>query len=173
MIAELQMRCGKPRSVVAAVALLAAIGCPAIALAEPATASDRGFVSKALVAVGRLPADLRDKFGETAINASGMAVDSKSWQRVGDGYRGMIFLLPDRGWNTTGTIDYRPRVHKVSAAFDPAAPGTGAGRPLSETVEMKVIDTILLTEADGQPLTDLVRLEATGCGRPSRTAAGD
>ena len=111
MIAKFRMRCGKPRSFIAVVALIAAIGCPAIAVAQSVTASDRGFVSKGLVAVGRLPTDLRDKFGETAINASGMAVDPGSWQRVGERYRGTIFLLPDRGWNTTGTIDYRPRLH--------------------------------------------------------------
>jgi hypothetical protein len=38
---------------------------PAARCAETATIGDLVFVNKALVAVGRLPSDLRDKFGET------------------------------------------------------------------------------------------------------------
>jgi hypothetical protein len=54
----------------------------------PAQTPDGGFVNKGLVGVGRLPADMKDKFGETFGSGSGVAVDVKSWSRSGDSYRG-------------------------------------------------------------------------------------
>ena len=47
--------------------------------AETVTIGDLVFVNKALVGVGRLPSDLRDRFGETFGSGSGIAVDPKSW----------------------------------------------------------------------------------------------
>ena len=40
-----------------------------------AQSAPNGFVNKGLVGVGRLPADMKDKFGETLGSGSGMAVD--------------------------------------------------------------------------------------------------
>src|SRR6267143_712072 len=101
--------------------LVIAILTPGAARGE-STVSLGGFtlVNKGLVAFGRLPADLRDKLGETFGSGSGMAVDPKSWSRDGASYRGMIYLLPDRGYNITGTIDYRSRLNKLSIVFTPA-----------------------------------------------------
>ena len=39
-----------------------------------------GFVNKGLVGVGRLPAGMKDKFGETFGSGSGVAVDQNSWK---------------------------------------------------------------------------------------------
>src|SRR5690348_1372761 len=75
------------------------------------------LLNKGLVAVGRIPADLRDKFGETFGSGSGMAVDVKSWKRDGAAYSGTVYLLPDRGYNVTGTIDYRSRLNKLSVVL--------------------------------------------------------
>lgn len=106
-----------------------------------------GLVNKGLVAVGRLPADLRDKFGETFGSGSGLAADAKDWARGADGYRGTLYLLPDRGYNVSGTSDYRARLNKVTVTLKPAA---GA-----QSLELKLADTILLTDASGRPLTGL------------------
>jgi hypothetical protein len=106
-----------------------------------------GLASHGLVAVGRIAADTRDKFGETTISSSGLAIDRNAWRRDATGYHGIVYLLPDRGWNTTGTIDYRPRLHKVAISFNPAEP--------KATVTMTLADTILLTDAAGAPLTGL------------------
>ncbi|MEO6243843.1 MAG: hypothetical protein ABIQ12_00290, partial [Opitutaceae bacterium] len=39
------------------------------------------FVNKGLVGVGRVPASLRDRLGETFGSLSGLAVDSRTWRR--------------------------------------------------------------------------------------------
>jgi hypothetical protein len=76
-------------------------------------------------------------------------------------------MLPDRGHNTEGTRDYRARINKLSIIFKPADDPTVV--PVAErqnSVEAKLADTILLTDAAGQPLTGLdpqgVRRAANG-----------
>jgi hypothetical protein len=110
-----------------------------------------GYRNHGLVGTGAIAADQRDKFNETSFSASGLAIDPKSWSKAGDGYQGVFYMLPDRGWNTGGTIDYRPRVHKISIVLKPAKSGT----PNGGSVAVKVLDTILLTDAAGEPLTGL------------------
>src|SRR5262249_29982456 len=92
---------------------LALIGWPPPAPTPPAETvivGDATFVNKALVGVGRLPSDLRDKFGETFGSGPAIAVDPKSWVRTPAGYQGTFYMLPDRGLNVTGTSDYRARI---------------------------------------------------------------
>jgi hypothetical protein len=135
----------------------------AIALLSPnAFAADRVtidghvFVNHGLVGVGRIPADLRDGLGETFGSGSGFAADPKTWIRTSDGYRGDFFLLPDRGYNVAGTTDYRARVYKLSVALKP--PANPAGLPVAErqrSILATLVDTIMLTDAAGQPLTGL------------------
>src|SRR5262245_59593411 len=129
-----------------------------IAWLVPATATRGGetviignltFVNQALVGVGRLPADLRDKFGETFGSGSAIAVDPKSWVRTPAGYQGTFYMLPDRGFNVTGTSDYRARINKLSITFKPLV----AER--QNSVVATLTDTILLTDAAGQSLTGL------------------
>src|SRR5262245_8689625 len=92
---------------------------PAARSAETVTIGDRVFVNKALVGVGRLPSDLRDKFGETFGSGSAIAADPKSWTRTPAGYQGSFYMLPDRGFNVTGTSDYRARINKLFITFTP------------------------------------------------------
>ena len=137
--------------------LVIAILTPGAARGET-TVSLGGFtlVNKGLVAFGRIPADLRDKFGETFGSGSGMAVDPNSWSRSPTGYRGMVYLLPDRGYNVSGTTDYRARLNKLSIVFtpadDPATPSPAAREP---SLRATLADTILLADAAGQYLTGL------------------
>src|SRR3954451_17347934 len=107
--------------VVARAALIAGTLAPAPAVfaAETVTIGNLVFVNKALVGVGRVPSDLRDKFGETFGSGSGIAVDTKSWVRTPAGYQGTFYMLPDRGRNTEGTRDYRARINKLSITFRP------------------------------------------------------
>jgi hypothetical protein len=120
-----------------------------------------GLVSHGLVGVASLPGNVRDKFGETTIAASGLAVDRASWRREGDTLSGMIWMLPDRGWNVEGTIDYRPRIHKLAVTI---APGKAT---------MTLVDTIKLTDAAGAELTGLdpVRVRAAANGFPEMPEA--
>jgi len=136
-----------------------------IAWLAPATATRGGetvtignltFVNQALVGVGRLPANLRDKFGETFGSGSAIAVDPKSWVRTPTGYQGTFYMLPDRGFNVTGTSDYRARVNKLFITFKPL--DDPAAIPVAErqnSVAATLTDTILLTDAAGQSLTGL------------------
>jgi hypothetical protein len=136
-----------------------------IAWLVPATATRGGetviigdltFVNQALVGVGRLPADLRDKFGETFGSGSAIAVDPKSWVRTPTGYQGTFYMLPDRGFNVTGTTDYRARINKLFITFKPL--DDPAAVPVAQrqnSVAAALTDTILLTDAAGQSLTGL------------------
>ena len=123
---------------------------------ETVTIGDLTFVNQALVGVGRLPANLRDKFGETFGSGSAIAVDPKSWARTPTGYQGTFYMLPDRGFNVTGTSDYRARVNKLFITFipldDPAAVPVAQRQ---NSVAATLTDTILLTDAAGQSLTGL------------------
>src|SRR5689334_23831722 len=103
---------------------------PAAHPAETVTIGDLVFVNKALVGVGRLPADLRDKLGETFGSGSAIALDAKSWTRTPAGYQGTFYMLPDRGHNTEGTRDYRARINKLAITF----------RPLDDSTVMPVAE---------------------------------
>ncbi len=149
-------RLPSPRNIVLAVLLALLSPAPVTLAAETVTIGDLVFVNKALVGVGRLPADLRDKFGETFGSGSGIAVDPKSWVRTPDGYQGTFYMLPDRGYNVRETTDYRARINKLSIAFkpldDPQAPPPAQRQ---RSVAATLVDTIPLTDQAGEPLTGL------------------
>ena len=140
-----------------AIALIAWLApAPAARGGETVVIGDLIFVNQALVGVGRLPADLRDKFGETFGSGSAIAVDPKSWVRTPAGYQGTFYMLPDRGFNVTGTSDYRARINKLSITFRPL--DDPAAVPVAQrqnSVVATLTDTILLTDAAGQSLTGL------------------
>jgi hypothetical protein len=155
-------------------ALLAAplLFAPATRGADGVTIGSLTFVNKGLVGVGRLPADLRDKFGETFGSGSGLAVDPTTWTRTAGGYAGTFYLLPDRGYNVGGTSDYRARLNKLAVTFNPLADpatvpvaerqsNTVAERQTNTVAERQagvaatLTDTILLTDPNGASLTGL------------------
>jgi hypothetical protein len=139
---------------VALVAPLALAGLPGAFAADSVTIGGLTYVNKGLVGVGRIPADQRDKFGETFGSGSGLALDPKSWTRTPDGYRGTFFMLPDRGYNVAGTTDYRARLNQLSVTFKPV----DAATPMAErqkSVTATLADTMLLTDPVGEPMTGL------------------
>jgi hypothetical protein len=130
---------------------------PIAALADSTvTVGGVAFVNKGLVGVGRIPANLRDKFGETFGSGSGMSIDTQSWTRDTDGYKGSLWLLPDRGYNAAGTTDYRPRLNTVGIHLTPVAPGATppAGKEQSG-VDAKLVDSMLLVDDKGGDMTGL------------------
>src|SRR5215472_10332933 len=84
------------------------------------------FINKGLVGVARVPSNAVDEFGETLGGfGSGMAMDLKSWHRNRDGsFGGTLHMLPDRGWNTQGTTDFRGRLHRFEVTLNPLLSGT-------------------------------------------------
>jgi hypothetical protein len=140
---------------------------PAAFAAETVTIGNLVFVNKALVGVGRVPSDLRDKFGETFGSGSGIAFDPKTWMRTPAGYQGTLYMLPDRGYNVGGTSDYRARLNKLSVTLKPLDnPAAVPEAERQKSVVATLTDTILLTDTAGEMLTGLdpggVRAAAQG-----------
>ncbi|MBW8852994.1 MAG: esterase-like activity of phytase family protein, partial [Bradyrhizobium sp.] len=97
----------------------------AAAFAQTVPFQGQNFVNKGLVGVARVPSNAVDKYGDTVSLGSGMAVLPGSWHKRGDGsYIGRFLMLPDRGWNTQGTVDYAGRLHRYEAILKPYY-GTG------------------------------------------------
>ena len=129
---------------------------PAVFAAETVTIGNLVFVNKALVGVGRVPSDLRDKFGETFGSGSGIAVDPRSWMKTPTGYQGTLYMLPDRGYNIGGTTDYRARLNKLSVTLKPLDnPAAVPEAERQNSVVASLTDTILLTDPPGASLTGL------------------
>lgn len=89
------------------------------------------FQMQGLVGVGRLPANLKDGFGETFGSISGLWASAADWSRDGNTYTGRFLAAPDRGYNVAGTIDYAPRLNRLDVVFTPAALGA-AGLPQNQ-----------------------------------------
>jgi hypothetical protein len=105
-----------------------------------------------LVGVARIPAAARDTQGETLGGfGSGMMLAPGSWKQQGSGYAAKLFMLPDRGWNTAGTTDYRARLQKFDMALTPDDGNPGQEGQLRLTYK----GTLLLTDAQGAPTTGL------------------
>ncbi|KAL5375694.1 hypothetical protein DPSP01_011050 [Paraphaeosphaeria sporulosa] len=116
------------------------------------------FIYEELAGWGTLPGDARDRFGDTIGGiGSAIALDKKSWKKKSgkkEGYEGILWGLPDRGWNTQGTQNTQSRLHKFSVSFDIVATATKE-KPASPNFHLKYLDTVLLTGPDGVPTTGL------------------
>ncbi|RMZ89688.1 hypothetical protein DV736_g3074, partial [Chaetothyriales sp. CBS 134916] len=145
------------------VALLAAV-----ASAIPASVSQRAssgvntttingetFVYESFAGYGYTASNSRDKFGDTTGGfGSSAAIDPTSWKKNGSSYTGTLWTLPDRGWNTEGTINYQPRVHKFALTFTPNDSAT-VSDPSPPNIQLDYLDSILFTDPAGTPFTGL------------------
>ena len=126
--------------------------------ASQTTCNGKTYKYQELAGYGFLPSDARDKTGDTIGGiGSAIAIDKKSWKKKKgskEGYEGILYGLPDRGWNTRGTQNTQSRIHKFSISFDIASEAT-AEKPASPNFNIKYLDTILLTAPDGTPATGL------------------
>lgn len=112
------------------------------------------FVNQGLVGVARVPSNARDKFGDTLGGfGSGMAMDFSSWHEELDGsYVGSLYMLPDKGWNTQGTVDYPGRLHRFEATLKPFY-GTKTSAQNQLTLDYKT--SVMFHQALGVPTTGL------------------
>lgn len=124
--------------------------------ANVTTCNGQTFVYQELAGYGKLASDARDKFGDTIGGiGSAIALDKKSWKKLGKkGYTGILYGLPDRGWNTQGTQNTQSRIHKFSVDFAVVDNATVAN-PAAPNFKLTYLDTLLLTGPDGTPLTGL------------------
>ncbi|WP_421995369.1 esterase-like activity of phytase family protein [Roseococcus sp.] len=147
-------------------------GCAALATAHGASAqsvSFRGqtFKNQGLAGVGRVSPQLRDGFGDTLGSlGSGMVADLTRWRRNGDSYSGVFFMLPDRGYNIAGTIDYQGRLQQMGVAFTPL--GTSGSTGQQNQIQLNLQQTIGLRDNNGVPTTGLdpTGFRAAGNGFP-------
>jgi outer membrane autotransporter protein len=113
-----------------------------------ATLNGTVFTNQGLQGVGRLPASLRDKFGETFGSISAMQIDTKSWRRRSDGtYSGTLYALPDRGYNVASTTNYAPRYNILDLTFNPYT-GTAAA-PAQNQIGLTLRDTVQFRDSSG------------------------
>ena len=139
--------------------------CTGALVAQPVTTvtvNQQTFVNQGLVGVGRMPADLKDKFGETFGSFSAFTFQPGSWQRNANGsYSGTLFAQPDRGYNAVGTTNYVPRFNKITVAFTPAPAGSTA----QNQVGLTLADTIKFSESD---VIGVPSLDPTSAGTGTR-----
>jgi hypothetical protein len=104
-----------------AFAIMAGSAAPLQAAANSVTFAGETYVNKGLVGVARIPSNAVDQFGETLGGwGSGIALDLADWHRTWFGtYHGTLYTLPDRGWNTQGTTDFRGRLQRFHLRFRP------------------------------------------------------
>jgi hypothetical protein len=152
-----------------AVLIASSLLTPVAALADTAaTIGGITFTSNGLVAVGRIPSNQRDKFGETFGSGSGMSIDTASWSKDGTSYTGKLWLLPDRGYNVAGTTDYRERLNTITIQLMPTAPGAAPATGVEQSgVKAELADTLILTDNKGADTTGLDPSNGT------RAASGD
>jgi hypothetical protein len=137
----------------ASVTIGLALSC-GVASAQSVTFEGSNFVNKGLVGVARVPSDAVDQFGETLGGyGSSMAMDLATWHRKFDGsYAGTLYMLPDRGWNTQGTVDFRGRLHRFHVTLTPF---TGASTTAQNQLQLDYRSSTLFLQAGGVPTTGL------------------
>ncbi|KAF2230238.1 hypothetical protein EV356DRAFT_454334 [Viridothelium virens] len=120
------------------------------------TCSGKTYTYQQLAGYGFIPSDARDKFGDTIGGiGSSIALDRSSWRKTNaSSYTGTLWTLPDRGWNTNGTLNFQPRVHKIQIDFTPM-PNASVSNPAAPNLVLTYRDTVAFTGPDGTPLTGL------------------
>lgn len=140
-------------SSLAALAVITASG--TAAAADPVfstTCNGQSYTYNELAGYGFVPSNARDKFGDSI--SFGSSISFSSWAKQGSKYNGKLWALPDRGWNTQGTVNYQPRVHQFTVTLT-LAPGATVASPAAPNVVFEYEDTILLTGPDGKAITAL------------------
>lgn len=109
-----------------------------------------------LAGYGYIPGSAVDKYGDTLGGiGSSAAIDQSSWKKLKNGsYTGTLYALPDRGWNTEGTLNYQNRIQKLAILFTPK-PSASISDPSNPNLQLVLEETILLTGPDGTPTTGL------------------
>ncbi|MCO6414731.1 esterase-like activity of phytase family protein [Siccirubricoccus sp. KC 17139] len=127
------------------------------AAAQPVVIGSATFENQGLVGVGRAPATARDLFGDTLSFGSGLVMDLSTWRRNGDSYSGVLFGLPDRGWNTQGSVDYQARLQRFAITLSPysGAAILPAGPGQQSQLGLNLTQTLGLSDGNGTPTTGL------------------
>ncbi|KAI1177025.1 esterase-like activity of phytase-domain-containing protein [Nemania sp. FL0916] len=114
------------------------------------------YVYNELAGYGLVTSNVVDKFGDTLGGlGSSLHLDQGAWKKHCNGsYTGVLWSLPDRGWNTEGTLNYNPRVHKFAVLFTPQ-PHATVQKPSAPNLQFYYLDSIKFSGPDGTPCTGL------------------
>ncbi|MCJ1309977.1 hypothetical protein MMC25_003638 [Agyrium rufum] len=154
------MRFSSVLQVAFAVVVISASPAPKTPSAAPVvnqtTCNGNTYAYNALAGYGFVPSAARDKFGDTIGGiGSSIALDKLAWTKTKSGvYKGILWALPDRGWNTEGTLNFQNRVHKFAINLTPQ-PNATVADPASPNLQLQYLDTVLLTDPLGKPVTGL------------------
>lgn len=120
------------------------------------TCNGAQYIYNALAGYGFVPSNTTDKSGDTIGGiGSSIAVDRSSWQKTSAGsYTGIVYALPDRGWNTQGTLNFQSRVHKFQLDLTPISNAT-VSQPAANNIHLTYLDTIYFSGPDGNPTTGI------------------
>lgn len=138
--------------------LLAGVALAGGATAQTVSFQGQSFENQGLTGIGRVSPLLRDQFGDTLGSlGSGMVADLTRWRRNGDGsYSGGFFMLPDRGYNIAGTVDYQGRLQQMGVVFTPfGTTGSATGADQQNQIRLNLERTIGLRDSNGGPTTGL------------------
>ena len=139
-----------------AAAAAAAATDPAASSVKETSCHDKTYVYNSLSGYGFVPSNARDKHGDTISLGSSISIESWDSKDNGASYQGVLYALPDRGWNTEGTLNFQPRIHKYAINFSPlAADNASSSDPAEPNLQLDYLDTILLTGPDGAPTSGL------------------
>lgn len=120
------------------------------------TCNAKTYVYEELAGYGYLPSNARDNHGDTLGGiGSSLAFEKDSWKKLKNGsYTGTAWALPDRGWNTEGTLNYQNRVHKMKVTLNPQE-GATVAKPSGPNLFLTYVDTIYFTDPKGVPTSGL------------------
>lgn len=120
------------------------------------TCNGQTYTYNELAGYGYIPSRSRDKFGDTLGGfGSSIAIDQSSWKKTSSNtYQGTLWAIPDRGWNTNGTLNYQNRIHKISIDLT-VQPNATSESPSPPNLQLNYQDTILFTGPDFSPTTGL------------------
>ncbi|KAL8731101.1 MAG: hypothetical protein Q9166_003629 [cf. Caloplaca sp. 2 TL-2023] len=120
------------------------------------TCNGKQYIYQKLAGYGFIPSNARDSFGDTLGGfGSSIAIDLKSWRKLKNGtYIGSLYAIPDRGWNTQGTLNYQNRIHIFDISFTPSKNAT-ASSPSPPNLSLIYKRSTLFTDPTGNPTTGL------------------
>ncbi|GAM83134.1 hypothetical protein ANO11243_011200 [Dothideomycetidae sp. 11243] len=129
---------------------------PSQVVVNQTTCNGAQYTYQQLAGYGFVASDARDKFGDTiGGHGSAIAIEHGSWSKTGNGsYTGVLWTLPDRGWNTQGTLNYQNRVHKWRIELT-LMPDATVEKPSGPNFEFTYLDTVRFVDPSGQPTTGL------------------
>lgn len=119
----------------------------ALPVSSESTCSGITYVNRGLVAYGTVASDARDKFGDTLGGfGSAAAPDVSSFHLQSNGsISGTLYAVPDRGWNTEGSINYQARVQQFQLTFKPTFGSIANG---SENLDLQYENSTLFFKGD-------------------------